>query len=293
MAVDISIIVPCRGRATLLQECLASLMNQKTEFQYEIIVVYCQKDFEVDAVVKENEKLHAVKSEDYLFAGAARNFGATHAVSDILGFIDSDCIVNEHWVTHAVNTIRSGAVLCSGAIRDGHPYHLISSADNRLQYADFPDGRPYGVASYFPGAHIAIKKEIFQHVGGFSVNLHGQDVIFTMQVAKNYPEKVIFNPQMVIRHHGRMKLKQFLKHQEDFGFERTYSNIQMNRNMMWLARHSCFGWIIFFRRFLYITMRVVQWNFLDLPKYILQSPFLFLGLIYWVKGFYKGWKKIR
>jgi glycosyltransferase involved in cell wall biosynthesis len=290
MAIDISIIVPCRGRADLLQECLASLMDQKTQFRYEVIVVYCQADFEVEAVVEENEIIRAIRSKDYLAAGAARNLGAAQALANILGFIDSDCIVDEYWVTYAVNTIQNGAVLCSGVIQDALPHHLISSADNRLQYVDFSIGRPYGIAPYFPAAHIAVTKEVFHQVGGFPPHTQGEDVIFTLQIANDYKERVIFNPEIIIKHYGRTDWKVFLHHQEDFGLARAKENIQLTNSMRWFAKYPLFGWVIFLRRVLYITLRVVQWNFFDFPRYIFQLPFLVFGLIYWVKGFYKGFR---
>lgn len=291
MAVDISIIVPCRGRATLLQECMASLLSQKTQFLYEVIFVYCQKDFEVDAIVIENKILRVVKSENYLSAGAARGLGAAHAKADILGFIDSDCVVDENWVSTAVETIKNGAVLCSGAIKDALPNHFISCTDNRLQYVDFVVGRPYGIASYFPGAHLAIQRSVFQQTAGFPLYGLGQDVILTMQVAGLYRERVIFNPKLVIKHYGRTQWKEFLNHQKEFGISRATENILINDSMRWLANHPYFGWVIFLRRFVYISLRVVQWNFFDIPRYILQAPILFSGLLYWVIGFYLGFRR--
>jgi glycosyltransferase involved in cell wall biosynthesis len=288
MAVEMSIIVPCRGRASLLRACLDSLFSQITTTSYEVIVVYCETDHDVDAVIKNFELTRVIKSEIYLLPGSARNLGAEHAHADILGFIDSDCLVDSKWVSFAVETIKNGAVICSGAIKDSVPWNLLSSSDNRLQYADFPTGRPYGKALYFPGAHVAIRKNVFQQTNGFPDHSYGQDVIFSIQVAEHFPDRVIFNPELIVRHYGRSQWTDFLEHQRIFGRARAQDQIQINKTVAWLAKHPYFGWVLFLRRLIYISMRVLQWNFSDLPRYLLQLPILLIGLVYWVNGFYEG-----
>jgi glycosyltransferase involved in cell wall biosynthesis len=288
MAIEISIIVPCRGRASLLRACLGSLFAQITTISYEVIVVYCGMDHDVDMVVKGFEMARAIKSETYLLPGSARNLGAEHANADILGFVDSDCLVDSKWVSFAHETIKNGAVLCSGVIKDAVPWNLISSSDNRLQYADFPTGRPYGKAIYFPGAHVVTRKNVFQQTNGFPDHSNGQDVVFSLQVAEKFPDHVIFNPELIVWHYGRAQWKDFLEHQKIFGKARAQDQIQINETMAWLAKHSSFGWMLFLRRLIYISTRVLQWNFSDLPRYLLQLPFLMIGLVYWVNGFYEG-----
>jgi glycosyltransferase involved in cell wall biosynthesis len=284
-AIEVSIIVPCRGRAQLLQSCLESLFSQITHVHYEVIAVYCKLDQEVDNVVKMFGQVRAITSDEYLLPGVSRNLGAEHAEAEILGFIDSDCIVDSKWVEIAKETINNGAVLCSGAIKDALPWNMISSVDNRLQYADFPVGRPYGKSLYFSGAHLAVGKKIFQDLGGFPPHLHGQDVIFTQKVVEQYGEYVIFNPKMMVSHHGRTGWREFLSHHEKFGISRAQDRIQMNKTLSWLAERRYLSWIIFLRRLIYISLRVVQWNLRDIFRYGIQLPVLFCGLYYWVYGF--------
>lgn len=280
-----SIIVPCRGRSQLLQVCLESLFSQMTHVHYEVIAVYCKLDQEVVNVVKTFEKVRSVTSDEYLLPGAARNLGAEYAEARLLGFIDSDCVVDANWVETATETMNNGAVLCSGAIKDALPWNMISSTDNRLQYADFPVGRPYGKSHYFPGVHLVIGKRIFQELGGFPPHLHGQDVIFTQKVVEQYGEYVLFNPKMMVSHHGRTGWKEFLLHHKDFGVSRAQDRIQMNKTLSWLAERRYLSWVIFLRRLIYISWRVVQWNFRDILRYGLQLPFLLCGLYFWVYGF--------
>lgn len=288
MSVDLSVIVPCRGHAAELEICLSSLVGQNTSLQYEVLIVYCSQELDVDSVVKKFPSVRPVASENFLLPGEARNEGARNARAEHFAFIDADCWVDPGWVTFAYETLRSGAVLCGGAILDFQPWNLIASADNRLQFADFPPGRPYGVAAYMPCPNIAVCKDVFLAVGGFNEHPVAQDVVFTMAVAERWPYKAIFNPKMRVRHFGRSAWKDFLTHQQIFGFTRAAEAIQVGKTMALIARVRWLGWLIFLRRLAYITFRVCQWNLHDLPRYLLHLPVLMIGLWFWVIGFYEG-----
>jgi cellulose synthase/poly-beta-1,6-N-acetylglucosamine synthase-like glycosyltransferase len=256
-----------------------------------MLVAFCEMDQEVDMVMKDFESIKAIRSPEFMLAGSARNLGAQYAHGDVLAFVDSDCILDSNWVTEALQTIRAGAVLCSGTILDAYPSHLICSSDNRLQYVDFPAGRPYGRAAYFPGAHIIVKREIFESSEGFSNREPAEDILFTMSIALQFPQKIIFNPKIVASHAGRRTWKGLLEHHYRFGYSRAYDQIQLNETIIFVANYPWLGWILFLRRFIYITLRVVQWNLSDLLRYALQLPFISAGLIAWTYGFYQGIKE--
>lgn len=287
MAVNLSVIVPCRGHAAELEVCLSSLVGQNTSVKYEVLVVYCSQELDVDLVVKKFPSVLPVVSETFLLPGEARNEGARRARAEYFAFIDADCWVDPNWVTFAFETMQAGAVLCGGAILDLHPWDWIASADNRLQFADFSPGRPYGMASYLPAPNIVVRKDTFWDNGGFSVHPVAQDVVLTTSIAKTWPQKTVFNPKMQVRHFGRSAWKEYLRHQKSFGFARAQTQVQINPTMAWLAGRPLLGWVVFFRRLLYISFRVIQWNFWDIPRYILQLPVLLIGLAYWLNGFYQ------
>jgi mycofactocin glycosyltransferase len=288
MAVELSIIVPARGRGNDLRECLRSLYSQNTTANYEVLAVFCERDIEVGMVVKDYEAVQVVCSPEFILAGPARNLGAKYARGDVLAFVDSDCILAPNWVSAALETIRAGAVLCSGAISDATPWHLISSSDNRLQYADFPAGRPYGTATYFPGAHIIMQKEIFEAGPGFSDSSQAQDVLLTMAIAQQFPQRTIFNPKIMASHAGRRTWKGLLRHHYQFGYSRAQHQIQMKGVMMFIAGHPWLGWVLYVRRFAYISLRLIQWDLRSFGRYFLQLPFILTGLAAWTCGFYKG-----
>jgi len=58
-----------------------------------------------------------------------------------------------------------------------------------------------------------------------------------------------------------------------------------------MGRHPIMAWAVILRRLLYITLRVMQWNLPDLPRFILQLPVLVVGLMAWTRGFYAGMRR--
>lgn len=291
MPVELSFIIPALGNSNELRECLKSIFSQNTSIKYEVLVAFCEQDKEVDLTVKDFEFAKALRSPDYMLAGKARNLGAQYALADIFAFVDSDCVLDSNWTAIAIQTIQDGAVLCSGTILDKFPWNLIASSDNRLQYADFAPRRPYGTATYFPGAHLAVRRDVFEEIGGFDNSPPAEDILFTMPIAKQWPEKTIFNPKMIAYHSGRTTLKELMPHQELFGYARAYHGVQVSINMIKVSQRPWLGWIFFLRRFIYITLRVIQWNVFDLFRYFFQLPFIMIGLVAWVKGFYRGMKE--
>jgi glycosyltransferase involved in cell wall biosynthesis len=289
VAVGISIVIPCRGHAVDLARCLASLYAQQSAAAFEVLVVDSAQDPQVAQAAAAFPSVRLILAATPLLAGAARNLGVRHAASEVIGFVDADCVVQAGWIEAALDTIRQGAVLGGGAIRDLQPWHWFASSDNRLQYADFPTGRPAGASGYFPGANLVVLRSAFDAVQGFDAEApSGQDVLFTIAVAERWPNRVTFNPKMVVLHRGRDTLKGLWEHQERFGYARSAHRIQVTPGMLWVAQRPGIAWLLVIRRLAYISLRVLQWNPADLPRFAWQLPALVLGLLAWSRGFQRG-----
>lgn len=289
MALDISIVVPCRGHARELELCLASLLAQETSARYEIIVVDSAFDPQIERVVLALPAVRLVRSREALLTGAARNLGIRHAASDTIGLVDADCICSPGWVDAALQTVRQGALFAGGPIEDSLPWNWIASSDNRLQFADFPSGRPPGPSSYLPGAALVTVRSALEELGGFDETLpHGQDVLLTSRAHARWPGRLVFNPLMAVRHPGRTSLRAFRQHQEQFGYARGQQRFRVTPAMGWLGRRRYLLWILMLRRLAYISLRVIQWNILDLPRLVWQLPMLLVGLAAWSEGFHMG-----
>ena len=86
--VAISVIVPTKNNAKLLEKCLSSLANQDFK-DFEVVVV----DGHSTDATPEVAKKHEVKLvyEDFGTRDGACNVGAEHVGGEVLVFPDDDC----------------------------------------------------------------------------------------------------------------------------------------------------------------------------------------------------------
>ncbi len=107
---DISIIIPTYNRKLKLKSCLDSLFAQTHPLDsFEIIVI---DDGSADGTKNMLEAFAKINSNFKYFIQAhkgpavARNLGIQQAQAEIIGFTDSDCILDKDWVGKMVQTHR-------------------------------------------------------------------------------------------------------------------------------------------------------------------------------------------
>lgn len=106
--VDLSIIVPVFNYANLIRENIDSILNQKTDFKFELIIVDDGSTDGAQDIVKEYTDVPNVRvicQENKGIAGA-RNTGLDHASGRYIMFVDCDDIVTDD----LVETLMSKAV---------------------------------------------------------------------------------------------------------------------------------------------------------------------------------------
>ena len=289
---SISVVVPCRGHANELKNCLRGLQQQTTTSPYEIIVVDSASDQVVADVVAVFPSVRLVRSQSGLLPGGARNLGAQNARGDYLAFTDADCIPEPGWLTAAIEAFNRGATVVGGSVLHAHPLNPIAVADNLLQFTDFSPHRPDGAASSLPGCNLALSQAAFHELGGFSNALQvGEDTFFSSAAATRWPGDVRFVRGMRVRHSGRTDLRAFWRHHEMFGFYRGYLGLQLRPIYQRLGDRAAVP--IACKRLGSIVFRTSQWKPIGLLRIILLLPILLLGLTAWTKGFRRGCRKTR
>ncbi len=95
--IDLSIIVPVYNAEKFLKKCMDSIVNQKTKYHFEVIVV---NDGSKDGSLKILNNYSNIKLIDKENQGVAvaRNIGMDNAKGKYIAFIDSDDEINELYV---------------------------------------------------------------------------------------------------------------------------------------------------------------------------------------------------
>jgi GT2 family glycosyltransferase len=287
----ISVIIPCKGHAAELRTCLTGLNQMAVKVPYEIIVVNSDSDPKVRLIGQHFPNIKIVQGTQNLSAGPARNLGATRATGHFFAFIDADCIPTRLWLQSAYDVLANGARMVGGPVLDALPCHPVAVADNLLQFADLPPGRPMEKVAILPGCNLAVRKKVFEMVKGFPNELFIEDSLFTRAIAARWPEDCRFVPQMQIYHRGRKTLKELWEHQHQFGYVRGNYGFRLKHNQQGLARHWMIMPLIMAKRIGYIFNRTHKWNPGQLIRCYLFLPLTLFGQLAWAVGFRHGCRK--
>lgn len=213
----VSVCLVHYNRPHFLEQAINSLLNQ-TYPKYEVILVDDGSDkpealqFLEDIKSLFKERKWKILRQDNKYLGAARNWGARHAVGEYIMFMDDDNIAKEFeietFVTAALNS-RADILTC---VAD----HFEKEEDLIL---NIPIARyiPLGgclelgcIENVFGDANMLVKLKVFHDLGGFneSRNFAFQDWEFLIRAyLSGYKVSVIPEPLFWYRVHSENMLK--------------------------------------------------------------------------------------
>lgn len=164
----ISVIIPSYNESRMIGRCITSIKNQNFHLPYEIIVV---DNNSLDNTVAIAKKLGVkVIKESQLGPGPTRNAGAKIAKGSILTFTDGDTTVPFNWLTTINEAFISNPTLVGlvGTFQFRRTTKLLKFL-SQLAFPSIDLLNKLITGSFaFRGANFAIKKTVFETVGGFN-----------------------------------------------------------------------------------------------------------------------------
>ena len=202
-----SVIVPVRDRAELLEELLTALAAQ-TYRDMEVVIV---DDASLDdsAVVAEQaaargEPVRVIRMVNPIGAVAARTRGVADAKGEIVAFTDSDCRPYAGWLAALVSGLDAGADVVQGATVPAR----ASGPLERTVSIDREDG-------LYATCNVAYRRAAFDAAGGFDQDAgtalgfrpghrarglgFGEDCLLAWRVRRK--GRSLFVPSAVVEHH--------------------------------------------------------------------------------------------
>ncbi|MCI6188321.1 MAG: glycosyltransferase family 2 protein [Clostridium sp.] len=178
--IDLSIIVPAYNSSDYIEECISSVLKQKTSYNYELIVINDgSKDNTLEKInlFKKNKNLKIINQENKGFSGA-RNRGIDEAKGKYIMFLDSDDLLCENSIEKLIKTANEKkADIVQGS------YYTFNKNGNKF-YKDIPpteEDREISVPG-FPWGKV-YKGELFEKVR-FPLNFWYEDTIVNYLLAR-------------------------------------------------------------------------------------------------------------
>lgn len=212
----ISVAVSTNNRASMLADCVDSLLNQTVDKnRFEIIIVDNNSTDNTEEVSKEFVKNHSnIKylQEKTVGYSAPRNCGWKNATGNIVAYIDDDEIAAPDWLENIEKAFQleekpdivGGIYLikCDTTPPDWFIESMGGTNKNRQK----------GILNqrkdcYLAGGNIAFKKEVLEKLNGFSNDFNMKNGFLMMgedtdicQRAKNAGFQLFYDPEIKICH---------------------------------------------------------------------------------------------
>lgn len=226
-----------------LMELLESINSQTYENIEIVIVVDGNPEIYQRIRSLERDDMKILLNKKNMGNNYSRNLGVKHATGDIVAFIDDDAIAEKNWVSNIVETFTEdkdiGVVtgdIIPKWIDDSMKWfpkdlHWIISCS----YSEMPTTKQE-VRNGF-GCNLSFKKEIFEQIGLFDAKLGkigdswtaGEEADLCSKVLKKANKKVIFNPEVRVKHKVypyRIEIKNVLRRAFVEGYSKALLNNQ-------------------------------------------------------------------
>ncbi|SEB00524.1 Glycosyltransferase, GT2 family [Pseudobutyrivibrio sp. ACV-2] len=117
MDLKVSIIIPTYNRKNTIQRAIDSVIKQ-TYQNFEIIIIDdCSNDGTYEIIESYNDdRIMYLKNDVNLGSATSRNLGMSHAIGDVIAFLDSDNEWNEHYLENRLKYISKGYNFVFGRI---------------------------------------------------------------------------------------------------------------------------------------------------------------------------------
>lgn len=169
----LSVIVPARNAAGMIEPCLRALLDEATRTALEILVI--DNGSTDDTIAKARGLgLPVIQLPPGGFVSASRNHGAREAKAPVVAFVDADCVVRPGWAAAVLDVLADASIGAAGSkydIRDASTW--VERSWDRAYHVR---ATALGDVPYIPAGNLGMRRSVFLGVGGFDETLEtGED----------------------------------------------------------------------------------------------------------------------
>ena len=227
----ISVIIPIFNSTTTIFKCLEALRSQILKPDEIIIVDDGSTDgleYKITVYKKKFKTCRLVFFKQcHKGAAEARNLGARKAKSEILAFIDSDCIPGRNWLKNIHFVFENPKV---GAVGGSYSSGIDNGFWQRFSYEElyFRRKRRGRFVSTLLSNNMACRKDCFWDVGGFPKYSVCEDMLLSYRISRHH--LVIWLKSNGVRHHFKNCLKYFFGKESTIFFLKNPAVLKSNNH---------------------------------------------------------------
>lgn len=189
---QVSFVIIAFNESTGIQKCIASILNQKTEIDYEIILIDDGSTDSTAEIVKQafGNKVQ-VHSQSNLGRGQARFNGVRIAKAPLIAMVDGDIVLPENWLEICFANLGDLSAVGGVAVPDGDcsTIHRLLSLHPKIV------GGSISVA----GSNSFIKKSALLEMNDSWITPLGEDFRLNQLLRRN-GHQVSLIPSLIVHH---------------------------------------------------------------------------------------------
>lgn len=209
----ISVVVPVYNGAAHLGRCLDALLASRyKEFE---IIVSDDASTDASAAVSIERGIICVRGAVRSGPAAARNAGAKCARGEILFFVDSDVLVQPDTLAHVARIFTdSPDTDAAFGSYDDAPFEPDFASQYKNLFHHYVHQHSPREATTFWGACGAIRRAVFEHLGGFDARQYNRPCIEDIELgfrlrADNH--RVVLDKDLQVKHLKRWTIANILR----------------------------------------------------------------------------------
>lgn len=223
-----SFIVPVFNRPNEVRELLESLQNS-TVSDFEVVIVEdgSTEGAEREVIAFKDSLTLKYYTNENSGPGPTRNFGAKKSESEILIFVDSDCLVPSTYLEEVDQFSDYDAF--GGPDKAHASFTPIQKAINFAMTSFLSTGGIRGskksLETFKPRSfNMGVRKSVFNDLGGFKEMRFGEDIDFSLRLIGGGFKSILI-PRAFVYHKRRSNHTQFFKQVYNSGMARINLNV--------------------------------------------------------------------
>jgi len=213
----VSVVVCSYNGAQTLASCLDSLMRLDYP-DYEVILVDDGSTDDTPAIAAEFPQVVYHRQDNHGLS-VARNVGARLASGEVVAYTDSDCVVDEHWLTYLIEAMRDQQVEAIGGPNitppsDGWVAKCVAASPGNPSHVMLDDRH----AEHVPGCNMAFRRATLLGLGGFDAQFRqaGDDVDLCWRML-DAGLPIGYASGAMVWHHRRATVRAYANQQKGYG----------------------------------------------------------------------------
>ena len=226
---SVAVVIPAYGRATMVARCVESVRSQRYPSRLlEIVVVDdASDDCGETAEAACAQRARVITLEQNVGPAAAREAGLRASKSELVAFIDTDCVASSDWLLRLVLELADPA-LCAAASRVSteagtDSISTFESVRSPLDMGDvFGDLDPRGPRFFIPTANMVARRADLEKCGGFTTELRvGEDVDLCLRLMAA-GGRIRYLPEPLVRHEPPQRARDIANRRYAYGCSESF-----------------------------------------------------------------------